>query len=234
MVLRECRSGIILEDDCLPDPSFFGYTKELLEKYKHDERVMIIGGLHTQNGEKRGDASYYFSRYPHIWGWASWRRAWAKYDVQAAQLPEFRRQKQIHNIFDNPAEQEFWMKNFESVYENKVDTWDYQWVFTIFANNGMCILPNVNLVSNIGFGADATHTHDPNALDANHPTEDIGKLSHPQFMLVNKEADTFESQHVFHISPATMVPAGDSTYRKLVKKIPQGLKDTVKKAVGKS
>ncbi len=225
--------GIILEDDCLPHPSFFNYMKELLEKYRHDDRVMLISGQHTQSGTRRGSASYYFSRYPHIWGWGSWKRAWAKYDVKTTKLPDFKQQNQIANLFDNPAEQEFWMKNFQVVHDNQLDTWDYQWVFTIFSNSGLCILPNVNLISNIGFQANATHTTDVGSELANVPTQDIGSITHPEFMVQDKQADEFESANVFHIPPVELVPRAEGSYRKLIKQIPQPWKDSVKKVIKK-
>jgi hypothetical protein len=198
--------GVILEDDCLPHPSFFNYMTEVLTKYADDERIMMVSGDNFQAGQQRGEGSYYFSMYPHIWGWGSWRRAWQKYNVAIPDFPEFVRSEQIKLIFENPAEQTHWLNLFQQAYDNKINTWDYQWVYTIFKNGGLVAAPNVNLISNIGFGNNATHTSDTNNPQANVPTSDIGPIKHPEFIIRHRLADEFSSKYVFWIpqQPKTM------------------------------
>ncbi len=149
--------GIILEDDCLPSDSFFSFCAELLDTYRHDERIMMISGTNLQGGIQRGEASYYFSEIPHIWGWATWRRAWKMYDRDMASLPEFVRSGAMRDVFRDVNVRFHWAHRFISTYEGEVDTWDYQWMYSIFLSAGLSVCPQLNLVSNIGFGLNATH-----------------------------------------------------------------------------
>lgn len=184
--------GIILEDDCLPDPSFFPYCEELLKRYRDDRRVMHIGGCNFQEGIERGTASYYFSRYNHIWGWASWRRAWHFYDVKMKGFPDFRRRGMLRKVFDNTRAMRYWLRILHSVYAGKVNTWDYQWTYAIWAENGLSIVPNVNLVSNLGFGKASTHTSNPRDRHSGMESSRISlPLSHPKDVAVDREADDF-------------------------------------------
>lgn len=156
---KNVEQGIILEDDCLPDQSFFKFCEEILDKYKNDERVGMISGDNFQFGQIKNEFSYYFSRYSHIWGWATWRRAWEKYDVNISSWPQIKNDKVLNRIFNNRQDVYYWSAIFDDVYNNKIDTWDYQWSFTCFVNNYLSVMPNVNLISNIGFNqGEATHT----------------------------------------------------------------------------
>ena len=181
--------GIILEDDCLPNQNFFFFCQEMLIKYRNDQRVMHISGDNFQFGEIFGDGSYYFSKMVHVWGWASWRRAWNKYDVSIKSYPLFREQKQLDSIFKDSNLVLYWKRIFESAFENRIDTWDYQWVYSVLCNNGLAIIPNYNLIKNIGFGSDATHTKEQDNLFSNMETEEVSNILHPSFVLVNSEAD---------------------------------------------
>jgi len=141
--------GIILEDDCLPSQSFFWFCQELLEHYRNDTRVMHISGNNFQFGRKIGNASYYFSIFGLIWGWATWKRAWRYYDVKMKTYSQFKDEGQIKNIFYNKKMQHYYKKIFDKVYKEKIDTWDYQWLYSRLLNQGISIHPNVNLVQNI-------------------------------------------------------------------------------------
>lgn len=185
--------GVILEDDCVPHPTFFSFCQELLVRYKDDSLVMHIGGNNFQEGKKRGGGSYYFSLYSHIWGWATWRRAWALYDVSMKSFPEFKKKSLIKNIWKDVVIQKIWMNRFDSVYTNTVDTWDYQWTYALWDNNGVAIVPNVNLVTNIGFGEHATHTKTKHVV-ANMPVEPMEEVIHPSSLSVNTDADVYYSQ----------------------------------------
>lgn len=147
---EQVEEGIILEDDCLPNQSFFRFCEELLKKYRNDEKISMISGDNFQFGWKNNANSYYFSKYCHIWGWATWRRAWKNYDVKIKTFPEFLKSKKIESIFDKKEVQKYWLGILNNAYKGKIDTWDYQWVYSVWMQDGLCILPNVNLVSNIG------------------------------------------------------------------------------------
>ncbi len=145
--------GIIIEDDILLDPSFFPYAEELLEYYKDDEEVMCINSVNFQP-KKRTKNSYYFSKYALVWGWATWRRAWSKYDVG---IPDYNK-----NILTEIISNSRVVKQFDSkitqILSGNIDTWDYQWNYAIWKNKALCITPEINMCFNIGFGNDATHT----------------------------------------------------------------------------
>ncbi len=189
--------GIILEDDCLPSQSFFWFCQELLKKYRNDTRIMIISGNNFQFGRIRGEGSYYFSKCAHIWGWATWRRAWKHYDVNMKSYEKFSTENQINNIFQIKQQQKYWMKVLQLAYDDKLDAWDYQWSYTCFINNGLCIMPNVNLVSNIGFGIDGTHTKEESSIFSNIEAEEITEIAHPEFILADQEADLLTSKLCF-------------------------------------
>lgn len=197
-VFGEVEEAIILEDDCVPHPSFFRYCGELLERYRDDKRVMSISGNNFQFGRKRSEYSYYFSRYVHVWGWATWRRAWEENDVNMKLWPEVRESGWLGDILqDNRAEQ-YWQQIFENTHQNRIDTWDYAWVFSCWVQSGLNTLPNANLVSNIGFGSAATHTSEESPL-ADLPTEPMSfPLSHPPFVVRDARADNFTQNRVFH------------------------------------
>lgn len=151
--------GIILEDDCVPGRSFYPFCEELLEYHSEHARVMHIGGDNFQYGHVRGKASYYYSRFAHVWGWASWRRAWKAYDFNLRPAWELR------------------------------DTWDTQWQLSIERAGGVAIVPNVNLVKNVGFGEAATHTRQLERY-AVVPVQEIGlPLTHPGQVSIDHEAD---------------------------------------------
>jgi hypothetical protein len=191
-VFEQVEEAIILEDDCLPHPSFFDYCDELLDKYRYDTRIMSISGDNFQFGRKRNTDSYYFSQYNHIWGWATWRRAWKHYDVDVQLWNTVRDDGWLNDILNDRSIVKVWQKNFQDVHDGKVDTWDYQWVFACWIQSGLTILPNVNLISNIGFGADATHTKSADNEFANLPVEAISlPLQHPKFVVRNLEADKY-------------------------------------------
>jgi hypothetical protein len=189
-VFSEVEEAIILEDDCLPAPSFFQYCQELLERYRDDERVMAISGDNFQEGRSRTPYSYYFSKYSHIWGWATWQRAWKFYDVEMKTWPEYRQNQFIQSLCEDPYEQKYWMDCFEQVYSGQIDTWDYQWVYTCWSQNGLTILPDKNLISNIGFGAGATHTEADSPL-ANLPVSDLWEIHHPPYLCRNYTGDAY-------------------------------------------
>lgn len=189
--------GIIVEDDILPDPTFFKFCEELLEYYKDDERIMMISGDNFQFGGNRAEYSYYFSRYSHIWGWASWRRAWNHYDINMKSWPEVRKGKLLFNILDDKRQVSYWSRIFDKAYKGKINSWDYQWLFACWLQNGLTILPKVNLVSNIGFGNNGTHTKAKSILANLERKHASFPLLHPPYKFRDVMADRFteESQY---------------------------------------
>lgn len=186
--------GIILEDDCLPSQSFFRFCEELLNRYKNDMRVWQISGDNFQNGIIRGDGSYYFSKYNHIWGWATWTNRWKKYDVEMNHIAN---DSFIRNIFSEKEAIECWGNIFRKMKNKEIDTWDYQWTFTTWINNGLTVLPQKNMISNIGFGADATHTVLHDSKLSNMLNHEVEQIQHPSFILPNREADNYTFDHLF-------------------------------------
>ncbi len=190
--------GIILEDDCLPDLSFFNYCQELLKMYESDKRIYSITGSNGQRGIKRGKSDYYFSRYPGIWGWATWKDRWAKFQLDLSDINLNSTRVSLKKLFRSNEEIEYHISTFNEIKNNKVDTWDYQWKYVVFKNGGLCATPNVNLISNIGFGEGATHTHDNNHWRANLASYSISdSIIHPQRIAVNSKADEYISRLIF-------------------------------------
>lgn len=210
-VFSEVEEAIILEDDCLPTESFFYFCQTLLEKYRYDDRIMAVSSNNFQGGQKRGDYSYYFSKYPHIWGWASWRRAWQYYDVEIKTWPHYKEIDLISLVFEDPYEQKYWDYYFESVFNGVINTWDYQWTYTCFFQNGLTIIPNTNLVSNLGYGPDATHTVNESPF-AKLPISDIWEIEHPPFVVRHREADNYTFDYFFG---AKSLKESDTWYRKM-------------------
>lgn len=188
--------GIILEDDCLAHPSFFKYCEVLLEKYEDDERVFAINGTNLKGHTLINNASYFFSHYMFVWGWATWKRAWKLYDFELKELETFKDKKKIENIDKRTIFKNYWIPIFEQLVNKEIDTWDYQWVFCIWNYQGITVVPNVNLISNIGFGVDATHTIEPTEFE-NLSTQEIGKIVHPGKIVVNKKKDRIFSDSIY-------------------------------------
>lgn len=190
---RQEEEGIVLEDDCLPSPSFFWYCEELLQRFRHDKRIMHIGGNNFLNGwRKDNDYSYYFSRSGHVWGWATWRRAWEKFDFNIGLYRKMKKEKYFSNYFLNPLEKFYRLRKFDQTVSSRgtVNWWDYQWDFARYINSGLAIVPEVNLVKNIGFNDKATHTRNRNSKDAQLEANDIElPLKHPPFVIRDVESE---------------------------------------------
>lgn len=183
-VFGQVDDAIILEDDCLPHPTFFRYCSDLLDRYRDDSRVMAISGDSFQPESRAATGSYYFSRYFHCWGWATWGRAWATYDVGMSDWPQLARTRWLATrLHDDRGAMQFWEKTFTDVHEGRVDTWDCQFLYACWKAGGLTILPSRNLVSNIGFRADATHTAASGSKWAALPVEAM------QFPLVHRDVE---------------------------------------------
>ncbi|MEH2290360.1 glycosyltransferase family 2 protein [Nostoc sp.] len=199
-VFNNVEETIILEDDCIPHPTFFKFSQELLEKYRNDTRIATISAQNLQLGKKRTNYSYYFSRYNHCWGWASWRRAWQYYDLTIKLWKEVLAENLLHDILIDQKAVNSWQRIFQSVYDNPTGiTWDYQWTFACWMQGSLSIIPNVNLISNIGVGADATHfTSNQEFSFINMSMQAMEfPLRHPPFIVRNIEADNFIQKTVY-------------------------------------
>ena len=199
-VFEQVEKAIFLEDDCLPDPTFFRFCQEMLERYRHDQRIGMISGDNFQFGRRRNDDSNYFSKYVHVWGWATWRDRWVgSYDVTMARWPRIRDEGWLGDMVGNRREAAYWQKIFERVHRGEIDTWDYQWVFANWAEGRVSILPAVNLSSNVGFDKNATHTTGDSDL-ANLARNQIDfPLTHPPGVFRNIQADQFSERMCFRI-----------------------------------
>lgn len=154
--------GIILEDDCVVSDSFFPFMHQMLEKYKHNPKISIVCGSNFdfQRKYQNKNADYFFSKFPYTWGWGTWRRTWSGYDFQMKKWNNpIRKSFTLKWSFKKPEYREFWRYVFDETYKNQpTDLWDYQFFFLCFSRRQYSIVPNVNLVSNIGTDLDATHT----------------------------------------------------------------------------
>ncbi len=189
-VFEQCEECIILEDDCLPTASFFTFCSELLTRYRFDTRVMHISGSNFQAGQKRGDCSYFFSQHAYIWGWATWRRAWSFYDQSIERWPYCRDNALLRHVFHDDIQLDYWTSTLQNVYDGQIDTWDYQWQFVCWVQNGAVAQPNTNLVTNIGYGPEATHTTQPSAM-LMIESKELPQINHPQELISDRDADVF-------------------------------------------
>jgi hypothetical protein len=176
--------GIILEDDCLPNKSFFYFCDELLKKYIKDDQIMHISGNGYLLNMIPVKESYYFSQVPLSWGWATWRRSWKKMNYKMADFEQ--------NFSKLPEIGKIWENDWKDVLENRVpDAWDFQWYFTILSNNGYCIHPAESLIENIGFCSDATHTTRAEWWYRLIEIKEIYTIKHPNSITINEKADAF-------------------------------------------
>jgi hypothetical protein len=187
----EVEYGIILEDDCFPSLSFFSFCEELLLKYLEEDRISHISGTNFQHGIWRGTSSYYFSQHTNIWGWATWRRAWKDFDISM-------------KYFENSP---IFLKNkqklpfalMQDVFKGSNDIWDIQWYYTNYLHERLTIIPNINLVQNLGFGDSGTHTFGKiySYISRTPNGELLFPLRHKKRISPNKFADNLVSFKVF-------------------------------------
>jgi hypothetical protein len=189
--------GIILEDDCLPSPSFFPFCTELLQRYRFDTRVMEIGGNNLEEPHLRDkEYSFRFSNQTYIWGWATWRRAWKLHDFNMCHYEEVYKKRYLDSSYNSIYERDFYQYIFGKMYEGDERTssrtiWDYQWQFACKIHSGLTIVPNKNLVTNLGFGIGATNTRNPKGVGHDLTLETMEfPLRYPEFMMVDRLKDS--------------------------------------------
>jgi hypothetical protein len=195
--------GIILEDDCLPDVSFFEFCRSLLQTYENDYRIMSISGNNYLSNNINISSSFYFTKYPNIWGWATWRRAWKLMDWEMNDYIKFINQNTLSEYVNTQSEFWYWKKIFDNVYNNEsaIECWDYQWLYSIWKNHGYGIAPAVNLVKNIGFDDDATHTNHQPIWYNNVTIEKLTSITYPDEIMINQEADDYQFNHIINRIP---------------------------------
>jgi len=186
---EQVERAIILEDDCLPDPTFFPFCAELLERYEGDERIAQIAGCSFRPTPPADGSSYSFSRYPHCWGWATWRRAWRTYDHAMTAWTVPARQREVLREIEAAAERKYWRHAFSGTLRGRHDSWAYRWTLSCWDRRGLSAVAAQNLVSNIGYGEAATHT-DANGAIAALPTRSLAwPLRHPSRVERDPAAD---------------------------------------------
>jgi hypothetical protein len=187
-VFSAVEEAIVLEDDCVPEPGFFRYCEELLARYREDRRVLMMSGFNFE-GTTTCASSYFISRYPHVWGWASWRRVWQQYDVDMRDWPSWRRSVEFRAAFDTRNEREFWRRTFDRVYSGEIDTWDVQLTYLAFRTGAVSVFPRASLISNVGIGADATHTKQTPEFGVMAERTELGTIAHPAALRTNDAWD---------------------------------------------
>lgn len=208
--------AIILEDDCIVDNSYFAFAEELLEYYSNCPEVMSVCAKNVQFNRMQTEYSYYFSLYQHCWGWATWRRAWQHFDFDMELWPKAKEKNLLAGILEDSRAVKYWDNIFQETYEGKIDSWAYRWMFACWMQNGLSILPAQNMVSNIGFGADATHTKTTKQSShyaAMTTHEATFPLRYPPKIVRNHKADRFEQNTLFN--PSTLTRAKNKFLRTL-------------------
>ena len=198
--------GIILEDDCVPNLSFFTFCAEVLEKYRDDERIMQISGNNFTHGKHNNDASYYFSTLNDIWGWATWRRAWKHFELSMPGYSTFKRKNLLNTYIGNPKIVKWLELYFNDTFKVGSSVWSSQWTYAMARNNGLTIVPSLNLVRNIGFDELGTHK----LVDSwnyynDYPVVEMKSITHPEFMVPDREAEKLRFEVIRKTDPRMFI-----------------------------
>jgi len=197
-VFEQSDRAIIVEDDCLPEPSFFRFCDEMLLRYADDPRVMMVSGDNFLPRRRKLRHSYYFSHYAHIWGWATWQRAWKLCDPTLSDWHARRNSGWLEKTLDTQAEVQYWRDIFDQVHDGRINTWDYQWQYACLANHGLSAVPARHLVTNIGLDTAATNTFGEDDRHFHVRAESLPMpLRHPSTVQRDAKADQTEFQTLF-------------------------------------
>jgi hypothetical protein len=215
---------IILEDDCVPAFPFFGFCNDLLERYKNDTRIWIISGNQYNEEAVKTPHSYFFSRYGHSQGWATWRRCWPKNGVTMEKWPLMKQQDILKAVFASKEETTYFEKMFDNAYSDislNDHAWDIQFSFYLRSNNALSIVPAKHLVTNIGY----TGTHSSGKLWYHDlPVDEFYEIkSHPDFVLPDVNYDNWHFKHHWNRPPKISI----------YKKIKQMIRCSVKWIINK-
>ncbi|NJN18015.1 MAG: glycosyltransferase family 2 protein [Oscillochloris sp.] len=192
-VFDQVERAVILEDDCIADPHWFRFAQELLDRYVAAPSVGLISGMNPDLRRRRPEsASYFFSRYTFCWGWATWRRAWQHYDGAMADWPQLRDSGWLETQLRDRRAVRFWRRVFDAVYAGAVDSWAYRWTYSCWRAGMLGAVPVVNMVSNVGFGNQATHTTAAHSPFAARPrSAPAFPLRHPPAVVVDRRRDDY-------------------------------------------
>lgn len=223
-VFQHVEEAIILEDDCLPDLSFFAFCEELLEYYRCDPRVAMIAGSNLAPGCFSGNDSYFFSKHTFCWGWATWRDRWENsFDIDLKKWPLIRETSFFEVVHGSKSAAKAWTTGFDLLYENKIDAWDYQWLFANWLEGKVTVVPKGNLVSNIGFSDNATHTFSSSSPLANLRVVPMRfPLRHPGYVYVNSRADKLLYNKVFGVKVQDRIKKIWLDTKTFIKRMPGG------------
>ena len=212
---EQVEEGIILEDDCLPEPSFFSFAELMLERFRNDSRMMMVAGTNFLFGERKGRESYFFSRYYAIWGWATWRRAWQNYERDWNKWENVSRNNVLKSLYHDEDICRLYNKHFTAFDNHTVDTWDIPWTLTCMINYGLSIVPVNNLISNIGITG--VHYKGNSNKFIMMPVRgiDLDNLIHPETVFPDADLDAI-------------------TFRNLINKKPKVIKALLKRIIKKS
>jgi hypothetical protein len=193
-----CEESIILEDDCLPHPSFFHFSQALLQKYRYEDRVLAICGTNHLTQWKPKRHSYFYSNHFSPWGWASWQRVWQMYDVDMTLWKDSKERDKVKENLKNPKRFKMYEKSFNETHEKRNNAWDYQMLFLGLRSSMVSIVPSRNLISNVGFDQESTNTNTKTDIRANLPVYAMDfPMSHPQDIVVDYE---YENLRFFRLS----------------------------------
>jgi hypothetical protein len=217
-VFSEVEEAIILEDDCLPHPDFFPFCQEMLDRYRNNERIMMIGGTNYLVDRLQIPESYLFSRYFPVWGWASWRRAWENYDITMQQWSRFRKEGQLRGYYAERYMRRFLTSTFDNASSGRINTWDSQWFFACLSNNGLSIIPSRNMISNIGTVGAHAGGYSANNFFKTFPCE-VNNLIHPVFVTPNQLYDQQFFNEQFKVHPTSIARSLKAFIRKRARRI---------------
>jgi hypothetical protein len=197
-VFAQVEEAIVLEDDCVPDERFFPYCTELLARYRAEPRVGLIAGSNFQARDVTDGRGYYFSRYPHCWGWATWRRAWRAYDHAMTDWPAAKREGWLGTRCETRREARYWERILDRVAAGEIDSWAYRWTYACWRHDFLTALPARSLVTNIGFDRAATHTRRMPSGAVETAWAQPWPLVHPPELVRHAAADRYTYLHLFH------------------------------------
>lgn len=189
-VFEQCEEAIILEDDCLPARDFFPFCEALLERYRDDDRIGMISGSAFGADAVANNASYYFTHYPTIWGWACWKRVWTGHENALSHFDEALEQRIFEDVLADPKVAQYWTSKIATKLKEGPFPWDLRLAFSTLTNNRVCAHPAVNLISNIGVtqpgAANSVSDHPFSAM----PTGALKfPLKHPAFISPSRSAE---------------------------------------------
>ena len=193
--------GIILEDDCLPADSFFGFCSSMLEKYRNDERIGHISGCNVQNNMIRGDGSYYFSSLIDVWGWAGWRRVWKDFDFETENRYLKGKIEQMVQILNHSYIKDYWSNKFQPLLHDKYNFFRLQYSYHQIVNNRLSVIPNSNLITKIGYPEGSTDFN-KNHPFAGIPVFEMDEIIHPSLIIADTEADIYSLNREIKILPS--------------------------------